>query len=90
MAIEPEAVYCCANGPRFETKAEISMMGRLGGHVVGMTGYPEVALAVETRPALRVIALVSNPPAGVGPALRCRSAAIIDALEQRAPASSTA
>jgi 5'-methylthioadenosine phosphorylase len=66
VAIEPSAVYCCANGPRFETKAEISMMGRLGGQVVGMTGYPEVALAVEAGLPYASIALVSNPAAGVG------------------------
>ena len=65
VAVEPAAVYCCANGPRFETKAEIAMMGRLGGQVVGMTGYPEVALAVEAGLPYASIALVSNPAAGV-------------------------
>ncbi len=82
--IEPEAVYCCANGPRFETKAEITMMGRLGGQVVGMTGYPEVALAVEVGIPYASIALVSNHAAGVGPpAVSVEQ--IMAALAQRAP-----
>ena len=66
VVVEPSAVYCCTNGPRFETKAEIAMMARLGAHVVGMTGYPEVALAVEAELPYASIALVSNPAAGVG------------------------
>ncbi len=41
-------VYCTADGPRFETPAEINMMRIVGGDLVGMTGYPVVALAVET------------------------------------------
>ena len=85
LPIEPEAVYCCTSGPRFETKAEISMMGLLGGHVVGMTGYPEVVLAVELGMPFASIALVSNHAAGVGPA-PVSVASIVEALEQRAPA----
>ncbi|MDH4277956.1 MAG: S-methyl-5'-thioinosine phosphorylase [Acidimicrobiia bacterium] len=83
--VEPEAVYCCTNGPRFETKAEIAMMGRLGGQVVGMTGYPEVALAVEVGLPYASIALVSNHAAGVSPATVSVSD-IIEALDRRAPA----
>lgn len=65
VAVQPSAVYCCTNGPRFETKAEIEMMSRIGGQVVGMTGYPEVALAVEAGLPYASMALVSNPAAGV-------------------------
>lgn len=83
--VEPEAVYCCTNGPRFETKAEIAMMGRLGGQVVGMTGYPEVALAVEVGLPYASLALVSNHAAGVGPAAVSVDS-IIEALDRRAPA----
>ncbi len=59
-------VYCCTNGPRFETAAEIAMMSRAGGTLVGMTGYPEVALANELDMAYASIGVVSNPAAGLG------------------------
>lgn len=62
-------VYCATNGPRFETPAEIEMMRRLGGDVVGMTGYPEVALAVEAGLEYCSIGLISNPAAGSGESL---------------------
>lgn len=58
------AVYCTTDGPRFETPAEIEMMRRLGGHLVGMTGYPEVVLAVEAGLSYASIGVVSNPAAG--------------------------
>ncbi len=60
------AVYCTADGPRFETPAEIRMMAMLGGDLVGMTGYPEVALAVEAGLQYASIGVVSNPAAGLG------------------------
>ena len=58
------ATYVCTNGPRFETPAEIRMFTQLGGHVVGMTGYPEVALAREAGIRYASIAVVSNLAAG--------------------------
>jgi 5'-methylthioadenosine phosphorylase len=61
------AVYCTANGPRFETPAEIRMMGLMGADLVGMTGYPEVALAREARVPYASIGVVSNWAAGLGP-----------------------
>jgi 5'-methylthioadenosine phosphorylase len=59
-------VYCATNGPRFETPAEITMMGRLGGDLVGMTGYPEVILANEAGIPYVSIGVVSNTAAGLG------------------------
>lgn len=59
------AVYCATNGPRFETPAEIAMMARSGGDLVGMTGYPEVALAVEAGLPYASIGVVSNWAAGL-------------------------
>ncbi len=58
-------VYCTTNGPRFETPAEIRMMDRLGGDLVGMTGYPEVVLAREAGVRYAAIGVVSNPAAGL-------------------------
>jgi len=61
-------VYCATNGPRFETPAEIEMMRRAGGDLVGMTGYPEVVLAVEAGLQYASIGVISNPAAGLGDA----------------------
>ena len=58
------ATYVCTDGPRFETPAEIRMFTQLGAHVVGMTGYPEVALAREAGLRYASIAVVSNFAAG--------------------------
>ena len=59
-------VYCTTNGPRFETPAEIRMMHRVGGDLVGMTGYPEVALAAEAGIPYASIGVISNVAAGLG------------------------
>lgn len=52
------------NGPRLETAAEIRRMARDGCDVVGMTGMPEAALAVEQRMAYASLAVIVNPAAG--------------------------
>lgn len=66
IEVHDGGVYCTTNGPRFETPAEIEMMRRLGGDIVGMTGYPEVVLAVEAGLRYASIGVVSNPAAGIG------------------------
>lgn len=58
--------YCATNGPRFESKAEIAMMRMVGGHLVGMTGCPEVVLARELDLAYASIGVISNWAAGLG------------------------
>ena len=65
LDIAPSATYVCTNGPRFETPAEIKMYGILGGTLVGMTGYPEVALARELRVPYAAVAIVANLAAGL-------------------------
>jgi 5'-methylthioadenosine phosphorylase len=60
-----EATYVCAEGPRFETAAEIRMFRSLGGDVVGMTNVPEVALAREAGICYAAVGLVTNWAAGV-------------------------
>ncbi|MGH9292414.1 MAG: S-methyl-5'-thioinosine phosphorylase [Acidimicrobiales bacterium] len=57
--------YACLEGPRFETAAEARMARILGGDVVGMTGYPEVALARELDMEICTVAVVSNFAPGV-------------------------
>lgn len=65
VALRTGAVYICFDGPRFETAAEIRLAKLAGASVVGMTGYPEVALARELGIPYAAIALVSNPAAGL-------------------------
>ena len=58
-------VYCTFDGPRFETPAEIAMAKAVGGDLVGMTGFPEVALAVEAGIPYASIGVISNLAAGI-------------------------
>ncbi len=60
-----DAVYVGVNGPRFETPAEINAYRMLGGHVVGMTGLPEVTLAAEAGMNYAAIALAINWASGM-------------------------
>lgn len=58
--------YVCAEGPRFESPAEIEMFRKLGGSVVGMTGMPEAALAKEAGLCYATLCTVTNAAAGLG------------------------
>ena len=60
-------VYVCAEGPRFETAAEIRMFKTLGGDVVGMTGVPEVVLANEKNMEYASVVIATNWAAGMQP-----------------------
>ena len=57
--------YVCCEGPSFETPAEIKMYHLLGGDLVGMTAYPEVALARELGLCYGAVAMVTNYAAGI-------------------------
>ncbi len=57
--------YVCAEGPRYETAAEIRMFQKLGGSVVGMTGVPEVVLARELGLCYAGISTITNWAAGL-------------------------
>jgi len=52
-------------GPRFSTKAETRMHAALGGDVVSMTQYPEVALARELGMCYVNMSLVTDYDAGL-------------------------
>lgn len=65
LRIKNGGVYVCTEGPRFETPAEIRMYEIMGGHLVGMTGVPEVVLARELGMCYATIALVTNEAAGI-------------------------
>jgi 5'-methylthioadenosine phosphorylase len=60
-----QLVYVCAEGPRYETAAEIAMFRMLGGDIVGMTGVPEVVLSKELRMNYALIVVVTNWAAGM-------------------------
>ncbi len=59
-----QGVYVCTEGPHLESPAQIKMLRRFGD-VVGMTGYPEVALARELELCYASICIVTNPAAGM-------------------------
>lgn len=61
-----DAVYVTTEGPRFETAAEIRFFRSLGGDIVGMTNYPEVALAKEAGIHYAAVGIVTNWCTGVG------------------------
>jgi len=67
IEVHPHLVYVCAEGPRFETAAEIKMYKILGGDVVGMTGVPEVVLANEKKLEYASIVIATNWAAGMQP-----------------------
>lgn len=60
-----EGVYVAMLGPSFETPAEVRMLARLGGTVVGMSTVPEVIAARQAGMKNLVISLASNPAAGL-------------------------
>jgi 5'-methylthioadenosine phosphorylase len=61
----PHGTYACTNGPRFESFAEIKMIKRLGGELVGHTNYPECVLSRELSICYASVVVVSNLAAGV-------------------------
>jgi len=65
IGLENGATYVCVEGPRFETRAEIEMYRRLGGHLIGQTNYPECVLARELAICYATVGVVSNLAAGM-------------------------
>jgi 5'-methylthioadenosine phosphorylase len=63
--VTQNVTYVCTDGPRYETPAEVRMLGMLGGDVVGMTGVPEVTLAREMGICYGTLCIVSNYAAGI-------------------------
>jgi purine-nucleoside phosphorylase len=60
-----QGVYAAVRGPSYETPAEVRMLAKLGGHVVGMSVVPETLAAVHAGMQVLVIAVVSNPGTGL-------------------------
>ncbi|MBL4596805.1 MAG: purine-nucleoside phosphorylase [Robiginitomaculum sp.] len=60
-----EGVYVWISGPSFETPAEINMVRKLGGDLVGMSTVPEVILARKQGFRVGAISLVTNYGSGM-------------------------
>ena len=58
------SILVATEGPRYETPAEIRMLGILGGDIVGMTGAPEAFLARELQMCYSTLCFISNRAAG--------------------------
>lgn len=67
VALVDGGCYGATQGPRLETKAEITRMRRDGCDLVGMTGMPEAGLARELGLDYACLAIVANWAAGAGP-----------------------
>jgi 5'-methylthioadenosine phosphorylase len=65
MALRPTGTYLCADGPRYESPAEVRLFAAWGADVVGMTGIPEATLAREAGLHYAGVSLVTNPGAGL-------------------------
>ena len=59
--------YWLAQGPHFETRAEVDAIDKLGGEMVGMTMAREVKLANELSIPYSAICISSNWAAGREP-----------------------
>ena len=59
-------VYAATQGPRLDSIAEVNRYERDGADMVGMTGMPETALAMELELKYATIAVVVNYAAGRG------------------------
>lgn len=66
IAFASSGTYVAAEGPRYESAAEVRMFEILGGDVVGMTGIPELVLAREAGLCYASLCIVANNAAGVG------------------------
>jgi purine-nucleoside phosphorylase len=61
-----EGVYAMLPGPHYETPAEITMLGRLGADLVGMSTGLEAIAARQLGAEVLGISLVTNAAAGLG------------------------
>jgi 5'-methylthioadenosine phosphorylase len=65
LTLHDGAVYVNANGPRFESPAEIRAMRTLGGDVIGMTAGSEAVVMHEAGIKYAVVCAVTNLAAGL-------------------------
>lgn len=80
IELKDSGTYVCVNGPRLETKKEISLFNNIGGDVVGMTGMPEACLAREMEMCFSGIAVVTNYAAGIS-AKKLTTTEVVDTMK---------
>lgn len=80
--VQTGAVYAGLNGPRYETPAEIEMVRRLGGDLVGMTASTEAVLFREAGVDYGCLAIVTNLAAGMSSS-ELSHHEVVDVMEQR-------
>lgn len=83
VSLRDRAVFVCTEGPRFETPAEIKMLRRLGGDVVGMTGLPEAVLSREIEMCYATLCFVSNNAAGMQQ--RLTAGEVVEVAKEKMP-----
>ncbi len=64
VTVRDGGVTICTNGPRLETAAEINAYAKWGADLVGMTLFPECALARERGICYANISVITNLAAG--------------------------
>ena len=62
-----DGVYAWLSGPTYETPAEIQMVSRMGGDLVGMSTVPEAIAARHMGATVMGISLCTNLAAGISP-----------------------
>ena len=62
-----EGVYVQFRGPHYETPAEVTMAGRMGGDLVGMSTTLEAIAARQAGMDVLGLSLVTNQAAGISP-----------------------
>lgn len=60
IPVHGQGTYVCIQGPRFSTRAESKLFRSWGADVVGMTLYPEVALAREVEMCYVSLAMITD------------------------------
>jgi 5'-methylthioadenosine phosphorylase len=65
--LQDTGVFLCAEGPRFETPAEIRMFRQWGADIIGTPLVPEVVLAREAEMCFASIAPIINFASGLAP-----------------------
>lgn len=66
VVLHDGGVHAVTQGPRLESAAEVRKLQRDGADMVGMTGMPEAALALELGLPYASLAVVVNRAAGLG------------------------
>ena len=80
----PEGVYAQFRGPHYETPAEVTMAGRMGADLVGMSTTLEAIAARHAGLEVLAISLVTNLAAGISP-VPLSHAEVIEAGQEAAP-----